>query len=110
MPAPYTTSKFAAVGLTKSLALEFGADGIRCNAICPGSVATQMRDRAMELLGATDEESIQQAEAEENAMISLGRAASAAEIADAVVYLASPAAQYITGVALPVDGGWYAGL
>ena len=110
MPAPYTASKFALVGITKSIAEEFGRNGIRCNAVCPGSVATQMRDQAMDLMGATDDASRDAVEAEENAMISLGRAAVPAEIASAIVYLASPAAQYITGVALPVDGGWTVGL
>ena len=110
IPPPYTASKFAVVGITKSIAEEFGRIGIRCNAVCPGSVATQMRDRAMDLMGATDDASRDAVEAEENAMISLGRAAQPSEIASAIVYLASPAAQYITGVALPVDGGWTVGL
>ena len=110
MPAPYTASKFAVVGLTKALASEFGPENIRCNAVCPGSVATQMRDRAMELLGAEDAASRAAAEAEENAMIALGRPAEPEEIAQGVVYLASSAARYVTGVALPMDGGWTVGL
>ena len=110
IPPPYTASKFAVVGLTKAIAQEFGPRGIRCNAVCPGSVATQMRDKAMELLMESEGIAQEDAEAEENAMISLGRAAKPSEIAAAVAYLASPSAQYLTGVALPVDGGWTLGL
>lgn len=110
MPSPYTASKFAVIGITKSIAGEFGSSGIRCNAVCPGSVATQMHAQAMELSGATDAASKEAAEAEENAMITLGRPAKPSEIASAIVFLSSPAAQYLTGVALPVDGGWSVGL
>jgi NAD(P)-dependent dehydrogenase (short-subunit alcohol dehydrogenase family) len=110
IPPPYTASKFAVIGLTKSIAEEFGSMGIRCNAVCPGSVATQMRDKAMELLGDAEGVSREEAEAEENAMIALGRAAEPSEIASAVAYLASPSSAYLTGVALPVDGGWTLGL
>lgn len=110
MPPPYTASKFAVIGLTKAIAHEFGAKGIRCNAVCPGSVATQMQDKAMEMMGANDDASRAAAEAEESAMIALGRAAAPSEVAAAVVYLSSPAAAYLTGVALPVDGGWSVGL
>lgn len=110
IPAPYTASKFAVVGLTKAIAEEFGPHGIRCNAVCPGSVATQMRDIAMELLMESEDMRKEDAEAEENALIALGRAAEPSEIATAVAYLASPMSQYLTGVALPVDGGWTLGL
>jgi 3-oxoacyl-[acyl-carrier protein] reductase len=109
-PTPYTTSKFAVVGITKSIAEEFAPSGIRCNAVCPGSVATQMQDKAMELMGAEDEASRAAAEAEENALIAMGRPAQPAEIASAVVFLASSSASYINGAALPVDGGWFVGL
>lgn len=110
IPPPYTASKFAIIGLTKSIAEEFGPLGVRCNAVCPGSVATQMRDQAMDLLAESGDISRDDAEAEENAFIALGRAAEPAEVAAAVAFLASSSARYLTGVALPVDGGWTLGL
>ena len=110
MPPPYTASKYAVVGITKAIAQEFGSDNIRCNAVCPGSVDTQMRSRALELIAESEGVSMQDAENEENAVISLGRPAQSFEVAAAVAFLASPASRYLTGVALPVDGGWMLGL
>jgi 3-oxoacyl-[acyl-carrier protein] reductase len=109
-PPPYTASKFALVGLTKAIAMEFGAKGVRCNAICPGSVDTQMRKTVMELIGAGSGATFEEADAEERASIALGRPAEPEEIADAVSFLAGPGGSYITGVALPVDGGMGVGL
>lgn len=110
IPASYTGSKFAVVGISKAIALEFGGDNIRCNAICPGSVDTQMRRQALELLAAAEGLSREQAEAAENATIALGRPARPAEIAALALFLASPQAAYINGAAIPVDGGMNAGL
>jgi len=110
IPPVYTASKFAAVGMTKAIAQEFGADNIRCNAVCPGSVDTQMRATAMELLARQEGISVEQAEEAENATIAMGRPADPAEVASLVSYLCSPAAAYLTGAALPVDGGMALGL
>ena len=110
MPACYTATKFAVVGLTKSLAKEFAASQIRVNAICPGSVKTQMHDTAMELLAASASVSLEEAEALENTMIPMGRSASAQEIGSVALFLASDASRYVTGVALPVAGGMTQGL
>lgn len=110
MPPVYTASKFAAVGMSKAIALEFGPDNIRCNAVCPGSVDTQMRANAMSLLAEHEGISLDEAEAAENSTIALGRPAQPAEVASLVAYLCSPAAAYITGTAIPVDGGMALGL
>ncbi|MEH6589459.1 MAG: SDR family oxidoreductase [Halioglobus sp.] len=110
IPACYTASKFATVGLTKQIAAQFAADGIRCNAVCPGSVVTQMHAQTMALMVEKYQVSIEEAQAMEDASIPLGRSAQPSEIADAVVYLASDLARYITGVAMPVAGGMSPGL
>ena len=109
IPPAYTASKFAVVGLTKAMALEFGPDNIRVNAVCPGSVDTQMRENVMELLAEEEGISVEEAEAAENATISLGRPSSPAEIAAVVAFLCSDDAQYLTGTAIPVDGGMTGG-
>jgi NAD(P)-dependent dehydrogenase (short-subunit alcohol dehydrogenase family) len=96
--AGYAASKHAVVGLTKSAALDYAADGIRVNAICPGSVATNMNAS-----GRTPESR----EATRRAH-PLGRIGETSEIADAVVWLCSGKSSFVTGVALPVDGGYVA--
>ncbi len=108
--AAYTASKFAVVGLTKCLATELGPDGIRVNAVCPGMVLTDMGrseirffQRAGEDLATTEKRLAEEVPLEE-------RWAEAEEIAAAVVFLASPAASYVHGVALPVAGGLAPGL
>jgi 3-oxoacyl-[acyl-carrier protein] reductase len=110
MPPVYTSSKFAAVGMTKAIAQEFGPDNIRCNAVCPGSVDTQMRANAIDLLAREEGISVAEAERAENASITLGRPAQPEEVASLVTYLCSPAAAYLTGAAIPVDGGMYIGM
>lgn len=110
MPPVYTSSKFAAIGMTKAIAQEFGPANIRCNAVCPGSVDTQMRANAIALLAKEEGISVAEAEQAENASISLGRPAQPEEIATLVAYLCSPAAAYLTGAAIPVDGGMNFGI
>lgn len=110
IPANYTASKYAVVGLTKQLAVQFAKNGIRCNAVCPGSVVTQMHERTLELIAAENNISIEEAQKIEDAGIPLGYSAQPAVIGDTVAYLASPAASYLTGVALPVAGGMAPGL
>ena len=109
IPHAYTASKFAVVGLTKSMALEFGPNHIRVNAVCPGSVDTQMRTKAIALLAEQEGISMTDAEALENATISLGRAATPYEVATLVAFLCSAEAAQITGAAIPVDGGMTGG-
>lgn len=97
----YAATKHAVVALTKSAALEEGGHGIRVNAVCPGTITTPMVER-MIAAGELDAT----ASATSPAIPRLGRAE---EVADAVLWLCSAGASYITGVALPVDGGLAAG-
>ena len=99
----------ATVGLTKTLAIELGGDGIRFNSILPGWTRTEriqqlMKARA-EAHGTTVEEEIHKQSLESP----LGRMATPEEFANAAVFLVSPAAAYITGLMLTVDGGMYKG-
>ena len=107
--AAYNASKFAVVGLTKSIAVEFGPDNIRCNAVCPGAIDTRMGDEAVEIFMESGKSKAEVLE-EIKAGIPLQRWASADEVAQAVVYLAGPDSSFITGVALPVAGGMAQGL
>jgi NAD(P)-dependent dehydrogenase (short-subunit alcohol dehydrogenase family) len=98
--AVYAATKGALISLTRALALELGPDGIRVNCVCPAGVDTPlMRSWAATL---PDPDAVLR---EQAAMHLTNRMASAEEIAAAIVFLASPAASFITGVALPVEGG-----
>ena len=88
------------IGLTKSAALEYAPRGIRINAICPGTIETPM----VAAMIAKGELEVQEAEANQP----IGRLGRAEEIAAAVLWLCSPAASFVLGVALPVDGGYTA--
>ncbi|KAI1338698.1 NAD(P)-binding protein [Xylariaceae sp. FL0016] len=94
---PYTTSKHAALGLTKNSALDNAPHGIRVNCVCPSWTATPMVTRAMEGVEGLSE-FIKKA-------VPIGRIAAPEEVADAVVFLCSPRSSYITGSAMIVDGG-----
>ncbi len=110
IPACYTASKFAAVGLTKQLALQYAPDNIRVNALCPGSVVTQMHEQTMALLAEAEGITVAEAQALEESQIPLGRSAQPEEVGQAAVYLASELSGYVTGNALPVAGGMAPGL
>lgn len=101
--AAYTATKFAVVGLTKTIAAEFGCDNIRCNAVCPGSINTLMQEDGLKQFaawaGITLEEARKDAE-----RCALGRSAEPEEVADVMVYLASPMSSYISGDTIRVDG------
>jgi NAD(P)-dependent dehydrogenase (short-subunit alcohol dehydrogenase family) len=94
----YVASKHGVLGLTKSGALEYGARGIRINAVCPGTVWSPMVDKAV----AAQPELQSQLEG----MHPIGRLGTAAEIAAAVVWLCSDDASFVLGHALSVDGGY----
>ena len=99
--AAYSVSKAAMISLTGSLALDFAADGIRANCVCPGYMEMVMTDRRRDLTKEQQEARAAGAEAR----VPLGRQGTYEEVAKAVLFLAGPDASYITGAALVVDGG-----
>ena len=102
--AAYCTTKFAVVGLTKGMALDHAAQGVRVNCICPGRVETPFV--AARIAEYPDP---QAAYAQMSATQALGRMARPEEIAAAALYLSSDEAAFITGTAFLIDGGWSAG-
>ena len=102
-PHLYTATKAAVIHLTKSVALELGQQGIRVNAICPGVVATQLAH------GPLDEERRKKFRDRFGRHQPIGRVGEAEDIAQAALFLASDDSTFITGTAMVVDGGAYAG-
>lgn len=100
----------ATVGLTKSLAMELGKDGIRFNSILPGWTLTERVQHLMEFRAENNKTSVNEEIARQIADIPLGRMAQPEEFARVAVFLVSPAASYVTGVMLNVDGGIVKGL
>jgi 2-keto-3-deoxy-L-fuconate dehydrogenase len=99
----YGVTKAAVIGLTKSIASDFVATGVRCNALCPGTVDTpSLRGR---IAASPEPEAAMQAFIARQPM---GRLGKAEEIAAAAVYLASDETQFLTGQCLVIDGGWTA--
>jgi len=96
----YVASKHGVAGLTKSAALEYGKSGIRINAVCPGFIRTAMVERIIDR-GSIPEEFMVNAEP-------IGRIGKPEEIAGAVLFLCSDDASFVTGVPMPVDGGYVA--
>ncbi len=101
----YTTMKHGLVGLTKTLAAEFGPDGILCNTVCPGYIATDMHTAANTRLAAERGISVAQMKSERYANVALRDAGLPEDVANAVAYLAGPQANYVTGTNLSVTGG-----
>jgi NAD(P)-dependent dehydrogenase (short-subunit alcohol dehydrogenase family) len=98
--AAYHASKHGVIGLTRSAALEYAARGVRINAVCPGTIETPM------VTDMVAKGELDLAEARKDAPI--GRLGQEEEIAAAVLWLCSPGASFVVGVALPVDGGYTA--
>jgi 3-oxoacyl-[acyl-carrier protein] reductase len=110
--AAYIAAKHGVVGLTRQMAVQYGARGIRANCVCPGAIPTGLRAHSQAILGpgvpdmsgrgvAVNDEMVR-------ALVPLGVRGTPEDIAGAVSFLASDAAGYINGHALVVDGGWRA--
>lgn len=97
--------RVATIGLTKSLALELGRDKIRFNSILPGWTETERVQELMVFRAKNNNTTVEEELAKQTREIPLGRLAQPEEFANAAVFLVSPAASYITGVMLNVDGG-----
>lgn len=96
----YCAAKHGVIGLSKSAALEFAKKSIRVNAVCPGIIETDMIDRMVLDTGVSKEEFIAQEP--------VGRIGQVNEVAEAVVWLLSEKSSFVTGTAMPVDGGYTA--
>lgn len=108
--APYTSSKMAMIGMSKSIALEFGIHNVRCNCIAPGPIRTELglggSKRLADELGIPFEEAVDLAH---NANV-MRRWGAPSEAADVMVYLASDMASFVTGSTIDVGGGFVAGM
>jgi len=97
----YGVTKAAVIGLSKSIATDFISQGIRCNAICPGTVDTPSLDKRLYATG-----DYREAKANFIARQPMGRMGRASEIAEYALYLASDASAFTTGTTQIIDGGW----
>ena len=103
--AHYSASKFAVVGFTQALAREVAPHGIRVNCVCPGFVRTSMQDRELIWEASLRGMTVDQVRDEYVTLTPLGRLEEPEDVADAVAFLASDRARFITGEALNVSGG-----
>lgn len=110
--AAYIAAKHGVVGLTRQMAVQYGARGIRANCVCPGAIPTALRAHSQAILGpgvpdmsgrgvAVSDEMVR-------ALVPVGVRGTPEDVANAVGFLASDAADYVNGHALVVDGGWRA--
>lgn len=111
----YVASKHGVVGLTRSIALDYARHGIRCNAICPSGTDTPMVEQAGRLVESHIAARMQSEPGLDPAALmpakmqgALGRNATPEEQAEGILWLAGPQSSFVTGIALPVDGGWTA--
>lgn len=100
---PYTVSKHGVVGLTRSIAFHYGDRGIRCNAVCPGGVETNIG------FGGGNPHEAGMAKAMKLAQATMGRVAKPENLASVMAFLASDDAAFLNGAIVPVDDGWFAG-
>ncbi len=102
----YTTTKAAVIGMTKSIAADFITRGIRCNAICPGTVESPSLRQRIDTQAKASGQTLDAIEAAFVARQPMGRIGTAAEIAALAVYLASDESSFTTGTTQVIDGGW----
>jgi 2-keto-3-deoxy-L-fuconate dehydrogenase len=102
----YATTKAAVIGLTKAVAADFMTSGVRCNAICPGTVESPSLRQRIAAQAQASGQSLQQVEAAFIARQPMGRLGRPDEIAALAVYLASDESSFTTGTAQLIDGGW----
>ena len=102
----YSAAKFAVVGMGKSLALRYATEKIRVNVVCPGPIETPMFPQFFD--PNASKEAAAEAQARTLAAIPMARMGQAAEVANAALWLASDESSFVTGIALPVDGGFTA--
>jgi NAD(P)-dependent dehydrogenase (short-subunit alcohol dehydrogenase family) len=103
----YCATKGAVLAMTRQLAIEYAASGIRCNAIAPGTVHTPFVEGYLARFHAGEEDAVRQRLHERQPVGRMGRPE---EIAALAVYLASDEAVFVTGAVFPIDGGWTAGV
>ncbi|WP_328422399.1 SDR family NAD(P)-dependent oxidoreductase [Streptomyces sp. NBC_00443] len=106
--APYATSKAALLQLCRSVAVDYGRQGVRANIVCPSWVRSEMADRRMARFAAEADlqgDGVANAYEEVTRLLPLGRPGEPREIAEAICWLLSPAASYVNGAVLTVDGG-----
>ncbi len=106
----YNATKHAVVGLTKTIAAEFGPNGITCNAVCPGYIATDMHTEATKRLATEAGVSVEEMARRRYEGVAARRAGTPAEVAALIAFLAGPGARYINGSAIPISGGTPVGL
>ncbi len=97
LASPYSASKHGVLGLTQTAAIEYASAGIRVNAVCPGAIDTPMMDETFDRFPGFRESLI--------GFVPMGRLGRPAEVAQAIAWLSSPAASFVTGEALAVEGG-----
>jgi NAD(P)-dependent dehydrogenase (short-subunit alcohol dehydrogenase family) len=103
---PYAASKAAVINLTRSTARLLAPQGIRVNAVCPGLIDTEFNARLGRQLGPAEGLTAEEFVAKRAETIPIGRIGTADDVARVVCFLASPAAGYVTGQSVNVDGGW----
>ncbi|MFK7938994.1 MAG: SDR family NAD(P)-dependent oxidoreductase [Roseovarius sp.] len=106
----YSAMKHGLTGLTKTIAAEFGPQGIRCNAVCPGYIATDMHEASNIRLAEAQGVALDDMKRARYEAVALRSAGQPEDIAQAVLYLAGPQGAYVSGINLPVAGGIQLGL
>ncbi len=106
----YTTAKHALIGMTKTIAAEFGPDNIRCTAVCPGFISTEFHEDVNRRLATEKDMELDAFKEERYSQVALRRAGTPEEVADLIAFICGPGGSYVTGVAMPVTGGVQLGL